>query len=64
MVIQSAGTGLAVGIFLVAFAAVGEAAGVGVAVEVVTAGFAQPPVNSAIALKSKKILFIDPPEIF
>jgi hypothetical protein len=65
MVIQSAGTGLACGIFLLVFAAPGDAAGAGVAVEVVTTGFcAQPPVSSATALKSNKILFIDPPEIF
>jgi hypothetical protein len=67
MVIQSAGTGLALasGIFLVVFAAVaGDAAGAGVAVGVVVAGFCAQPARSAAALNSNKILFIDPPEIF
>jgi hypothetical protein len=53
------------GNFFVVFAAdAGDAAEAGVAVDVVTTGFcAQPPVSSARALKSNKILFIDPPEL-
>jgi len=65
---QSEGTGLVVGGFfslaLGDAAAVAGAFGAGVEEAVLAAGFwAQPPVRSATALKSSKILFIDPPEV-
>jgi len=47
-----------------AVAVAGDAFGAGVEEAVLAAGFwAQPGVRSAAALKSNKILFIDPPEV-
>jgi len=66
---QSEGTGFVAGGFfsfaLGEVAAVaGAAFGAGVEEAVLAAGFwAQPGVRSAAALKSSKILFIDPPEV-